>query len=87
MQHTLVGKTVRLSSKVKGEKCMRTLFIQSYCYDAGIRYYRVMDEDTKEYFWADANIYDYYFLVNRSKIKRKNHRETIFNKSNPEYKK
>jgi hypothetical protein len=89
MHFNLVGQTVQFSPKNKkeGGHKTRTLLITSELTDDGKRYYHVIDQATKETFYALADKYDEYFLIKRSAIAPKNHRETIQNKSQIGYKK
>ena len=89
MQKNLVGQTVRFSpqNKKEGGNKTRTLYIHSEAVIDDVRYYVVQDKETSEGFYANANKYDEFFLVNKSRIAAKNHREAIQNKSQIDYQK
>jgi hypothetical protein len=89
MQNNLVGQTVRFSpqDKKEGGNKTRTLYIHSETWIDDVRYYVVQDTETKEGFHANADKYDEFFLVNKSRVAPKNHREAIQNKSQIDYQK
>jgi len=88
---TLVGQTVRFSSRDKKESGLITRQVEIrrevFNPDDSRRYYQVKDVASEEEFFALADKYDEYFLTQRSLIKPQNHREAIQNKSQIDYKK
>lgn len=88
MLKNLVGQTVRFSPQNKrdGGNKTRTLYISKELISEGKRYYTVNDTNGGESFYALADKYDEFFLIRKAQIKPVNHRETIQNKSQIDYK-